>query len=116
VNALQTRGMIAPDRSGPYRFQVVLNTLYCDQYIGRKAEVKFDLTVLDRTGRTLYQDSIVRNDYEFTFFDNGIFSSIDTLGKHVERLLDKAVDEAPDKAALRSALNMPPRLAGLPST
>jgi uncharacterized lipoprotein YajG len=104
TDALRARGMLTADRAGPYRFQVVLHTLYGDQYIGRKAEAKFDLTVVDATGRPIYRDTIARNDYEFTFFDNGIFSSIDTLGKHVEGLLDKSVDEALDKAALRDAL------------
>lgn len=104
VRALQARGMMAPDDSGPYRFQVDLLTLYGNQYLGRKAEVKFTLTVFDRAGRPVYRDTIARDDYEFTFFDNGIFSSIETLGKRVESLLDRAVDEALDNPALRNVV------------
>ncbi len=112
TKALAARGMLRD--AGPYRFQVTLHTLYGDQFIGRKAEAMFDLVVTDAAGRVTYSDRIVEKDYEFTFFDNGIFSSIDALGKHVEALLGKAVDQALDKAALRNAL-APPAAALRPS-
>ncbi len=102
IKALQARSMLSD--SGPDRIQVTLYTLYADHYMGRKAELLFDFVVSDRTGRSIYADRITKKDYEFTFFDNGIFSSIDTLGKTAEALLGRAVDEALDKPALRAAL------------
>lgn len=102
VKALTLRGML---RSGaPTHFEVVLHTLYGDQFMGRKVELMFDLIVRDDTNRVIYSDRVTGKDYEFTFLDNGIFASIDTLGKAVQATLNKSVDESLDKVGLRNAL------------
>ena len=115
TKALADRGMLTD--AGPYRFRVRLHTLYANQFTGRNAEINFDLIVLDRADRQIYSDTIKQSKYEFTFFDNGIFASIDTLGKHVQSLLNDGVDRALDKAGLRDALAAQPRsVASLPAT
>ena len=101
-DALTRRHMLSPD--GPCRFELTLDTLYGDQYIGRKAEIKLSLAVFNQTGQPVYRDTLTDKDYEFTFFDNGIVSSIDDLRKRVEALLDRSVDQMLDKRALRAAL------------
>ncbi|GEM_PF-6627561 len=102
VEALTRRGML---RSGaPAHFEIVLHTLYGDQYMGRKVELMFDLIVRDAANRVVYSDRVTGKDYEFTFLDNGIFASIDTLGKAVEAALSKSVNESLDKVGLRDAL------------
>lgn len=102
VKALTLRGML---RSGaPTHFEVVLHTLYGDQYMDRKVDLMFDLIVRDDTNRVVYSDRVTGKDYEFTFLDNGIFASIDTLGKAVQATLNKSVDEALDKIGLRNVL------------
>lgn len=102
VKALTLRGML---RNGaPTHFEVVLHTLYGDQYVGRKVDLMFDLIVRDDRNRVIYSDRMTGKDYEFTFLDNGIFASIDTLGKAVQTTLNKSVDESLDKVGLRNAL------------
>lgn len=94
---------------------MTLDTLYGDQFIGRKAEIKLSLTVYDRASKAMYSDTLTDKDYEFTFFDNGIISSIDDLRKRVEGLLDRSIDQLLDKPALRAALSAPPPFgAGVP--
>lgn len=66
VKALTLRGML---RSGaPTHFEVVLHTLYGDQFMGRKVDLMFDLIVRDDTNRVIYSDRVTGKDYEFTFF------------------------------------------------
>ena len=108
-DALIRRQMLSPN--GPYRFEVTLDTLYGDQYIGRKAEIKMSLQVLDRAARPIYADTVTDKDYEFSFFDNGIVSSIDDLRKRVEALLDRSVDQMLGKPALRAALTDGPQVS-----
>ncbi|MGI4955549.1 MAG: YajG family lipoprotein [Janthinobacterium lividum] len=108
TKALDQRQMLAA--GGPYRFQVTLNTLYGDQFMGRKAELKMDLAVLDRTNQTIYADTIAAESYAFTFFDNGIFAGIEALRTVVEKLLSTSVEKMLDKPALRQALAAPPRV------
>ena len=102
TRALEQRQMLAP--GGPYRLQVTLNTLYGDQFMGRKAELKMDLVVLGRANQPIYTDSATDNSYAFTFFDNGIFAGIEDLRVVVEKLLSVNVDRMLDKPALRQAL------------
>ena len=108
TKALEARGMLAP--SGPYRFQVVLNTLYGDQFMGRRAEIKIGLVVTDAAGRSVYTDSVSDGSYEFTFFDNGIFAGIEDLRQVVNKLLSTAIDRMLDKRALYVVLTAPPPL------
>lgn len=105
TDALQARAMLAP--TGPYHFDVTLQTLYGDQFIGRKTELKMDLAVLDAANRVVYRDSVTDHDYEFTFLDNGIFSKIETLGQSVDTLLGRAVDRLLDNPALQRVLAQP---------
>ena len=109
TKALEQRQMLAP--GGPYRFQITLNTLYGDQFMGRKAELKMELVVLDRAGQGIYTDNVIGDSYAFTFFDNGIFAGIEDLRVVVEKLLSVNVDKMLDKPALRQALTAPPRVS-----
>ena len=102
TRALEQRRMLAPN--GPFRFQVTLETLYGDQFLGRKAELKMSLSVLDRAGRAIYSDSVSESSYVGTFFDNGIFAGIEDLRASVEKLMSLGIDHMLDKAALRRAL------------
>jgi len=108
TKALDQRQMLAA--GGAYRFEVTLNTLYGDQFMGRKAELKMDLAVLDRANQTIYTDTIAADSYAFTFFDNGIFAGIEALRTVVEKLLSASVEKMLDKPALRLALAAPPRI------
>jgi hypothetical protein len=114
TRALELRGMLAP--AAPFRFAVTLNTLYGDQYLGRRAEIKLDLAVIDRAGQVVYSDHISDGSYDFTFFDNGIFASIEDLRKHVEKLLSNSIDRLLDKKALNDLLSSPPSGASKPVT
>lgn len=105
TRALQTRGMLAS--SGPYRFLVTLDTLYGDQFMGRRAEIKIEMIVLDQANRPIYSDSVSDGSYEFTFFDNGIFAGIEDLRKTVEKLLSNSIDRMLDKKRLFDALSAP---------
>ena len=113
TGALARRQMLAP--TGPFRFQVVVKTLYGDQFVGRKAELQMDLVVFDRTGRAIYNDTAKDGSYNFTFFDNGIFAGIDDLRKDVETLLSKNIDAMLDKRQLQDILARP-RSVGAPAT
>ena len=83
--------------------------------MGRKAELQMDLAVYDRAGRVVYSDTVKDGNYDFTFFDNGIFASIDDLRRNVERLLSQGIDRMLDKRQLNDILAAP-RPGGVPAT
>ena len=105
TTALNRRQMLAP--TGPFRFQIVMKTLYGDQFMGRKAELLMDLAVYNRAGQVVYRDTVKDGSYNFTLFDNGIFASIDDLRKKVEILLSQGIDRMLDKRQLNDALTSP---------
>lgn len=113
TTALNRRQMLAP--TGPFRFQIVMKTLYGDQFMGRKAELLMDLAVYNRAGQVVYRDTVKDGSYNFTLFDNGIFASIDDLRKKVEILLSQGIDRMLDKRQLNDALTSP-RPLDIPAT
>ena len=105
---LRARGMMGSPGVSPYRVQVVLRTLYGDQYIGRKAVIDMELRVADRSGAIIYTDSVKDQTYEGTIFDNGIFAGIGELGRSVQTLMNRSVDRLLDKEGLRAVLSGAP--------
>ncbi len=102
--ALQARGMMGSPGTSPYRVQIVLRTLYGDQYIGRKAVIDMDLRVADRSGAIIYTDTVSDERREMTFFDNGVFAGINDLSKLVQALLNASIDRMLDREGLRAVL------------
>ncbi len=102
--ALLARGMLSPPGVAPYRMQIVIRALYGNQYLSQNAYVDMDLLVYDRSGQTVYQDTIKDHAEEGAFFKSGAFADINELGKFVQTLLNTAVDRLLDKPALRAVL------------
>ena len=103
TDALQRRQMLSP--AGLYQFRVILETLYGQQYMTRKAEVRMSLAVYDRTNQVVYSDAVAdRSDAEFRLSLDGTSTRVENLRKDVEALLTRDVDRMLAKPGLTAAL------------
>lgn len=72
-----------------------------NQYFTRNSYIDIDLTVVDRTGRTVYKDTVKDQRSETALFS----ANIDTLQKQVQDLLNATVDRMLDNPKLHSVLS-----------
>ncbi len=96
--------MMGRPGTAPYRIQVVIRTLYGNQYLDRNAYIDMDLRVADRAGAIIYSDTVKDKRAEPSLFSGGLFGDIDVLGKYVQTLLNASMDRMLDKPALRAVL------------
>ena len=103
TDALQRRQMLSP--AGPYRFQVTVDTLYADEYMAAKAELKMTLVVYDRADRAVYTDIAAdRYDAAFKLSLDGTSARVEKLRQYVEALLSRNVDRMLSKPGLNAVL------------
>lgn len=103
TSALQARGLLGQAGAAPYRIQLVIRTLYGNQYFVRKAYIDMDLKVIDRTGVAVYADTVKNERGNGGALD--LFPKIEDLGKLVQELLSASVDSMLDRPALRAVLS-----------
>ena len=103
TSALQARGLLGQAGAAPYRIQLVIRTLYGNQYFVRTAYVDMDLNVIDRTGATVYTDTVKAERGSGGALE--FFPKITDLGKLVQELLSASVDQMLDRPALRAVLS-----------
>ncbi len=111
TKALQARGMLSTQANAPYRIQLVVRTFDANKYIKRVAGIDLDLLVIDRSGRTVYKDTVKNQRDAFVLID----ADIDALQKLAEDLLSATADRMLDNPKLRAILDSRPS-AGAPST
>jgi len=101
---LRARGLLAPSDQAPYRIELLVRKFDADMIIGRTARIDLGLSVLDTSGRTVYQDSATDSESETKFFETGVFADIADLQKMCEIVLNRTVDRMLDKPAFRAAI------------
>jgi hypothetical protein len=62
------------------------------------------MLVIDRAGRTIFEDSATDSQSDTKFFETGIFADIADLQTLSETVLDRAVDRLLDSPAFRGVL------------
>ena len=100
TKALQARGMLGQPGQAPYSIQLTLRQLEGNHYFRGAAYIDLDLVVSDRSGRTLYKDTVKDKREKFDFF--GL--SIAELEALVQGLLNATVDRMLDNPNLRAVL------------
>jgi uncharacterized lipoprotein YajG len=106
---LKARGLLAPSGQAPFRIAVVVRKFDADMIIGRTARIDLGLSVLDASGRTVYQDSATDSQSETKFFESGVFADIADLQKLCEIVLNRTVDRMLDNPLFRAAIQSPGR-------
>lgn len=104
TQGLRLRGLLAPDGQAPFRLLLVVHKFDADMIIGRTARIDMTMSVVDQSGRTIYQDSAVDSELETKVFETGVFADIGDLQKLSETVLDRTVDRLLDKPAFRAAI------------
>lgn len=105
TKALQARGMLSSQASAPYRVQLVLRTFYANKMFNRTAYIDIDFTLVDRTGRTVYQDGVKEQRDQFKLFD----ADINALQDLAQALLNATADRILDNPKLRAVLSRQPK-------
>lgn len=107
IEGLRVRGLLGPAVQSPYHLSLVVHRFDSDQYMGRGARIDVGMSVLDQSGRTVFEDSAKADISEAEFFQTGIFADIKDLQRLSETVLDRAVDQLLDKPAFRAAVAKP---------
>lgn len=108
ADALRARGAKPDGAANASRLGGAVRKLYCDQYVRREANVVIDLTVSDAQGQQRFARTYEANKVEGSALamDVGIFASPEELRAVLERTLQEVVDKALDDAELRAALRI----------
>jgi hypothetical protein len=107
IEGLRMRGMLAPSATAPFRLSLVVRRFDSDQYMGRGARIDIGMSVIDNAGRTVFDDSAKSDVSEAEFFETGVFANIEDLQRLSETVLNRAIDQLPDKPAFRAAIAKP---------
>ena len=100
---LRARGLLANGQA-PFRIALVVRKFDADMIMGRTARIDLTMTVLDQTGRTVFQDTATDKESDFKFFQTGVFAEIGDLKILSQTVLDRTVDRMLDNPAFRAAL------------
>jgi len=107
TEGLRARGLLAPGAEAPFRLVLVVHRFDSDQYMGRGARIDIGMSVIDQSGRTVFEDSNKNEVSEAEFFEAGIFGNIKELQRLSETVLARAIDQLLDKPAFRAAIAKP---------
>ncbi|MDB5396938.1 MAG: hypothetical protein JWM91_4444 [Rhodospirillales bacterium] len=105
LEGLRVRGLLAPNDQAPFRLALVTRKFDSDQYIGRGARIDLRMSVVDRAGRTVFEDSATDEESEAAFAESGIFGKIEALQRLCEVVLDRSVDHLLDSPGFRAAVS-----------
>ncbi|MDH3686091.1 MAG: SHOCT domain-containing protein [Myxococcales bacterium] len=106
--ALDTRGLLAPDSSGPLFLGGEIRKLDCSQYSEREAHTVLAIRVIDSRGRTLLEGLYESQQDGGGAFTAGVFASRRRLAALAERTLTEAIDAAlSDPAFVLAASGIP---------
>lgn len=97
IDALTARGLLAPGGPAPYRLDVIVNRLSCNQYNRREGHATFTVSLVDsRSGQTVLQDKAESRVVTGSIitFEKGIFGSVDELRAVTIQAMNQAIDEA----------------------
>jgi len=107
TEGLRVRGLLASGAAAPFRLALVVHRFDSDQYMGRGARIDVGMSVIDQSGRTVFEDSNKNEVSEAEFLKAGIFADIKDLQRISETVLARAIDQLLDKPAFRAAVAKP---------
>lgn len=108
VQGLRSRGLLAPNDQAPFRLALDVRKFDADMIIGRTARIDMTMSVIDQSGRTVFQDGAIDSESETKFFETGVFADIEDLKKLSETVLDRTVDHLLDSPGFRAAIAASP--------
>ena len=73
---LHARGLVEEEGNAPFHSLVGGAKTDADMLMGRTARIDVTMSVVDRQGRTVYQDSVVDSQSDFKFLETGMFANI----------------------------------------
>lgn len=103
VKGLRARGLMA-GANGPLRLALTIRKFDADMIMGSTARIDLTASVVDSTGRALFEQTVVDSVSDFAFFKTGIFADIADLQRMCQVVLDRTVDQVLDNPAFRAAL------------
>jgi hypothetical protein len=104
TEGLRVRGLLVLGDRAPYRLTLVLRKFDADMIIGRTARIDLTMSVIDHSGRIIFQDSTADSVSDFKFFQTGVFADIGDMRVLSEAVLSRAVDRMLDAPAFRAAV------------
>jgi ABC-type uncharacterized transport system auxiliary subunit len=107
TEGLRARGLLAPAEQAPFRLALTVRRFDSDQYMGRGARIDVGMSVLDRAGRTVFDDNAKEDVSESEFLQVGVFADIKDLQRISETVLDRAIDKLLDSPGFRAAVSRP---------
>ncbi len=101
---LRARGMLAPSDQAALRIDLLVRKFDADMIIGRTARIDLTMTVIDRDGLVVYQDSAVDSESDMKFMQTGVLADIGDLQMLAQTVLDRTVNKLLDNPNFRAAL------------
>jgi hypothetical protein len=111
TEGLRVRGLLKPDAAAALQLTLVIRKFDADMIIGRTARIDLTMSLVDKAGRTVFQDSAVDSESDEKFFETGIFAEIGDLQKLSQTVLNRTVDRMLDSPGFRAAVAASARLA-----
>jgi hypothetical protein len=107
TEGLRVRGLLAPAEQAPFRLALTVRRFDSDQYMGRGARIDVGMSVVDRAGRTVFDDNAKEDVSESELLQVGVFADIKDLQRISETVLDRAIDRLLDSPGFRAAVSKP---------
>lgn len=105
-DALAQRGLLAGDKAGQFDMTVEIVQFEATQYVRREANVTLKLTITNRRGEIVYNDTarVDKVSGSVMALDVGVFGAPDELRQRMMVAMNAVIDELLDRPALRSVL------------
>jgi ABC-type uncharacterized transport system auxiliary subunit len=104
---LRARGLLTANDQAPFHLALTIRRFDSDRYMGRGARIDLTMAVIDKAGRTVFEDAAKDEESESAFAESGIFGKIEALQRLCEVVLDRSVDKLLDSPGFRAAVTHP---------
>lgn len=103
-DALQRRGLLAPQDSATLRIDGNLTEFQCNYYWNRDAHVHLTLSVVDQLSNNVVFTQTYKTDTKEAGVGAGIFGNVDHLAAFTQQTMSQTIDKALGDPALLAAL------------
>ncbi len=103
TKGLKARGLLA-EPSAPLRLVLTIRKFDADMIFGSTARIDMTVSVIDGSGRSVFEQTLVDSTSDFAMFKVGIYADIRDLQRMCQTVLDRTVDKVLDNPAFRAAL------------
>jgi uncharacterized lipoprotein YajG len=101
---LRARGLLTSSDQAPFHLDLLVRKFDADMIVGRTARIDITMSLSDRAGRVIYQDSAIDSESDMKFLQTGVFADIGDLQVLAQTVLDRTVNKMLDKPDFRAAL------------